>query len=122
MRKNCSKVVLEKFFEPCVLYLLFKQKTYGYELQKQLEEHCCCSVNIGNLYRSLGKLEKSGDISKSKEAGVGGPERITYSLTEKGKELLSEWITELEEQNKNIAKLITNYKKLTHVTSRSSKL
>jgi PadR family transcriptional regulator PadR len=111
MRKNCSKVIIENFFEPCVLFLLSQKESYGYEIFTALQKKCSCSVNIGNLYRGLARLQKNGYISKEKTVGTLGPDKLVYRITSEGKALLSQWISELEVQNKIIKKLITNYKK-----------
>lgn len=111
MRQNCSKVVIENFFEPCLLYLLLQKPSYGYEIKTNLDERCACQVNIGNLYRNLARLQKNGFIQKKKEGSEKGPERVIYQITTKGEMLLKEWIDGLEEQKKTINKLIINYKK-----------
>ena len=110
MRTNCSHVVLENFFEPCILFLLLEKSSYGYELTKNLKDRCGCSVNVGNLYRCLSRLVKNKDIEKKKVKSDLGPNRVMYELNPKGKILLNDWIVALEEQNKTISKLIKNYK------------
>jgi len=112
MRKYCSHVVVENFFEPCVLFLLSQKKSYGYELMQELSSKCTCRVNVANLYRGLARLEKSTMVIKKKVKGERGPSKIVYEITNQGKNLLSEWILELEEQNRAISKLINNYKKI----------
>lgn len=111
MRKYCSQVILENFFEPCILFLLMEKESYGYELSKRLKKNCSCTVNIGNLYRGLSRLVKSKNIVKKSAKSEIGPKKVVYEITPKGKELLKEWITGLEVQNKVISKLITNYKR-----------
>lgn len=110
MRKYCSQAVLENFFEPCVLYLLLKKPGYGYELSKKLKESCHCQVNIGNLYRGLSRLVKSGNISKTMVKSEIGPMKAVYTITPAGKKYLAAWIDSLSVQQKAISKLITNYK------------
>ncbi len=111
MRKNCSKVIVENFFEPCILYLLMKKPSYGYELNQQLLNNCSCNVNIANLYRCLSRLTKDGFVLKKKAKSTIGPDRIEYSITDRGLALLNEWITELHAEMKTVNKLIINYKK-----------
>ena len=111
MRKHCSRVIIENFFEPCILYLLLKGPAYGYDLNKQLLESCQCDVNIGNLYRGLSRLTHDGFITKQRVLGTKGPDRVEYAITEEGKEYLHGWISELECQKDIINSLITNYKK-----------
>ncbi len=110
MRKFCSQVVIENFFEPCILFLLLKKSSYGYELFQDLRNYCKCSVNIGNLYRGLNRLAKTGHILKTRMKSPKGPNKTVYSLSPKGKELLETWILELEKQNKIVQALIKNYR------------
>lgn len=111
MRKFCPQVVVENFFEPCVLFLLMKKPSYGYELNKMLKESCDCQVNIGNLYRGLNRLVKDKYISKKVSKSSIGPARTVYGITASGKKYLATWITGLKEQNKTISHLINNYQK-----------
>lgn len=112
MRANCSRVIVENFFEPCTLYLLLQKPSYGYELLKNLKEHCSCDVNIGNLYRSLARMQKQGYIKRESHKSTIGPKRYAYTITAQGKIYLSSWIDELEKQQKAMRNLITNYKKV----------
>lgn len=112
MRKNCSQVVLENFFEPCVLFLLSKKESYGYELIRSLNENCYCDVNAGNLYRTMKRLVGGGFVSRRKTKSDIGPDRVIYTLTETGKKYLGQWIVDLERQNKAITNLINNYRKI----------
>jgi len=111
MRKFCSHVVVENFFEPCILFLVSQKSSYGYDIKKKMSDDCLCDVNVGNLYRALARMQKSGFITKSKVKGTLGPSRIEYSITPKGKEYLASWIVSLEKQQEAISRLITNYKK-----------
>lgn len=116
MRKHCSQVVLENFFEPCLLYLLLEKPGYGYELYQKLTASCLCSINMGNMYRKLNSLAHDGYIAKSKQKGTLGPDKTVYAITTAGKKHLSVWIANLEKQSETISMLITNYKKY-HVTA-----
>lgn len=111
MRPHCSKMIIENYFEPCVLFLLLKKASYGYELKNNLDQYCSCQVNIGNLYRGLARLQKLGYVTQKKSESKVGPVRNIYELTSSGKKLLKEWIGELETGIETIQKLITNFKK-----------
>ncbi len=117
MRKNCSKLVIENFHEPCILFLLMQKPGYGYEIMENLRDRCCCSVNVGNLYRCLAAMQKNGYLIKQSAAKSGnkgqkpGPERKLYKISAKGLKLLAGWMKELEAGSKTINKLIINYKK-----------
>ena len=111
MKKVCKRVVVENFFEPCVLSLLMQKPSHGYELKSDLDKRCSCQVDIGNLYRSLAKLQKNGHVMKRKVVGEAGPAKQVYEITAQGRKLLAEWIVELKSEVKVINKLISNYKK-----------
>ncbi len=111
MRKHCSQVILENFFEPCVLFLLRKKPNYGYELNKNLKEHCRCQVNMGNLYRGLNRLVKQGYITQQNRKSDIGPDRTVYQITNQGKSYLKDWIINLKKQNQIVSQLIKNYEK-----------
>lgn len=106
-----KKAIIEKFFEPCVLYLLLRGPSHGYELRADLELKCHCYVDTGNLYRALRKLESSGYITSILDGPSKARMKRTYSVTERGKLYLGEWIEELQEQDRIITKLISHYNK-----------
>ena len=112
MRQSCPKVILENFFEPCVLFLIMQKPSYGYELKAELDRKCSCQANIGNLYRCLARLQRSGHVVQRSAEGNKGPKRLVYHLTPSGKRWLAEWMGELEAEAAKINLLITNYKKL----------
>lgn len=112
MRQYCSQVILENFFEPCVLFLLMQKESYGYELAQELNSRCSCSVNMGNLYRGLGRLQRQGHVKKRRVPSDKGPDKIMYNITPSGEKLLKEWINGLDHQMQALNLLITNYKNL----------
>jgi len=111
MRNGCSQVIVENFFEPCILFILGNGPSYGYELMEKLVARHACTVNAGNLYRCLARLHKQGAVKKQVVKGESGPNRTMYSLAPKGKELLDTWIVELTKQKDIISSLINNYQK-----------
>lgn len=113
MRKHCSLAVLENFFEPCTLLLLAQSPSYGYELQRKLTQDCHCSVNIGNLYRSLARMRLAGYIKQKKHESTLGPARMMYAITPKGKVHLAAWATALNHTHQSLSKFITNYSQIT---------
>src|SRR3989344_5894199 len=54
---------IERFVEPCILLLLSKASSHGYGLMEDLEKHCGEKVDIGNLYRTLRRMEMSGWVT-----------------------------------------------------------
>jgi len=111
MRKDFSRVILENYYEPCILYLLSVQPSYGYKLQNDLKTKLQCHVNIGNLYRCLSKLYKNHDVFKYHEKSEEGPDRVMYKITKEGEVHLQSWIENLKIEKKIINKLINRYTK-----------
>ncbi|MES1023843.1 PadR family transcriptional regulator [Gloeocapsa sp. BRSZ] len=68
----------------------------GYDIKKEIEK----SVNYfwhesyGQIYPILKRLVTEGLATKSVEEQVGKPDRYVYTLTNKGKEELRQWLTE----------------------------
>ena len=112
MRKNCSQVIVENFFEPGVLYLLLKKPSYGYEIQKALKDDCICEVNVGNLYRCLSRMQKQGYVTREGVKSTVGPTRYSYTITPEGKQYLAQWVVALRKQKTIISSFITNYQKI----------
>ncbi len=107
--KICIRV--ERFFEPCLLYLLSVQESYGYELLQKLNEDCGCRLDTGNLYRTLARFRKEGLIEEKAVSRGLGPDKKVYALTGQGRSCLAEWIAKLTEQQNIINKLIENYER-----------
>lgn len=106
---------MERLLEICLLLSLFDQKGYGYGLIEQLSDFGFTSedLNIGSLYRSLRKLEVQELVSSVWEDASHGPKRRVYTITERGKDELHNWIPILKERKSRIGQLIETYEKKT---------
>lgn len=106
---------MERFLEICLLLLLFDQEGYGYGLIEQLAlfGFTAEELNIGSLYRSLRKLEDQSLVSSVWEEASGGPKRRVYTITQRGKEELHNWIPILKERKSRIEQLIRTYEEKT---------
>ncbi|MUL35055.1 PadR family transcriptional regulator [Gloeocapsopsis dulcis] len=68
----------------------------GYDIKKEIEQ----SVNYfwhesyGQIYPILKRLVAEGLATKSVEEQAGKPDRYVYTLTERGKEELRQWLTQ----------------------------
>lgn len=91
MNAQFKKGVLEL----CVLTLLKKKDTYGYELAEQISARI--EIAEGTLYPLLRKLKSDGLCDTYISAESGGPPRKYYTLTQIGRQaetqLRSEWIS-----------------------------
>lgn len=103
---------VEKFIEPCILLLLFKNPSHGYGLMDGLEKHCGHKVDIGNLYRTLRKIERNKWISSDWQKNTRGPDKRAYHITVKGKTILHEAVTSLSKTHDLLALFLIGYKKI----------
>jgi PadR family transcriptional regulator PadR len=79
----------------CVLAVLCRGTTYGYELSQSLEAAGFGPVQGGTLYPVLLRLERSGLVTTHWQHGPSGPARKYYEISEAGRETLrtagSQW-------------------------------
>jgi DNA-binding PadR family transcriptional regulator len=82
-----------------VLALLAKEPSHGYELRGRLREALGPvgeTMNPGQIYVTLSRLEKAGLVSCEREPGLPDrPDRKVYALTAAGQQRVSEWLTEV---------------------------
>ncbi len=84
--------MLKGVLEGCVLEVIHRKPTYGYDITQQLRKLGFEDVVEGTVYTILVRLEKNGLVSIQKQPSEVGPPRKFYSLTELGqKELLTFW-------------------------------
>ncbi len=87
-----SSQILKGILEGCLLSIIFKGETYGYEMMEKLNLYGFTMVSEGSIYPLLLRMKKEGLVTTSqKELPSGGPKRKYYSLTVKGKEELEKF-------------------------------
>jgi len=69
--------------ELCVLSLLSRRDSYGYDVSEALSKHI--DISDGTVYPILRKLKNDGLVTTYLVEESGGPPRKYYSLTELGK-------------------------------------
>src|SRR3954451_20044301 len=80
-----------------LLALLAKEPAHGYELKQALETtfgSAYPSPNIGQIYVTLGRLEKDGFVRVVDVEQTDRPNKKVYYLTAKGREALTVWVDE----------------------------
>jgi DNA-binding PadR family transcriptional regulator len=77
-----------------ILGLLHYQDMHGYRIKGHIERNFghMWSINYGQIYPNLKKMEEDGLLTKQEIAGTGTPARKLYSITEAGKEAFAEWL------------------------------
>jgi len=78
--------MLKGVLEGCVLEIIGRGETYGYEITQQLRKLGFEDVVEGTVYTILIRLEKNGLVSTEKKPSDMGPPRKFYTLTKTGHE------------------------------------
>jgi DNA-binding PadR family transcriptional regulator len=78
--------------------LLARRPQHGYELKQAYDAALpqAKPLAFGQVYATLGRLERDGLVEPSGSDQAGGPERTTFALTAKGRTGLTEWLDEVE--------------------------
>lgn len=80
--------ILKGVLEGCVLEIISRGETYGYEITSSLRKLGFEDVVEGTVYTILLRLEKGGLVATEKRPSVAGPPRKFYTLTDAGNEEL----------------------------------
>ena len=99
--------MLKGVLEGCVLEIISRGETYGYEITRRLNALGFSDVVDGTVYTILVRLEKNGLVDINKQPSDIGPPRKFFTLNDTGRaELRKFWekwefvaskITELKE-------------------------
>jgi len=80
--------MLKGVLEGCVLEIISRNETYGYEITRQLNALGFKDVVEGTVYTILIRLEKNKLVEVSKKPSDMGPPRKFFALNEAGSEEL----------------------------------
>lgn len=80
--------MLKGVLEGCVLEIISRGQTYGYEITQRLRALGLTDIVEGTVYTILLRLEKNGLVSIDKKPSTQGPPRKFYTLTKMGHEEL----------------------------------
>lgn len=80
--------MLKGVLEGCVLEIVSRKATYGYEITRQLNAFGFSDVVEGTVYTILIRLEKNKLVDIVKKPSDMGPPRKFYSLNAEGREEL----------------------------------
>lgn len=90
---NDNSQILKGILEGCILSIIFKEETYGYELLTKLKKSGFENIVEGTLYPLLLRLEKNELIIAEKKKSPTGINRKYYRLSEAGIIELNNFIT-----------------------------
>ncbi|MGD6893789.1 PadR family transcriptional regulator [Bacillus infantis] len=87
--------IVKGSLEICVLSILYKKRSYGYEIMKELERFNIKLKGVGSIYPILTRIKEKKLVNVSKEYGDDERPRIYYELNDIGvqflKQELNEW-------------------------------
>ncbi|GGQ71081.1 PadR family transcriptional regulator [Couchioplanes caeruleus subsp. azureus] len=78
--------------------LLAAGPRHGYELKRAHDERLprAKPIAFGQVYATLGRLERDGLVEPRGQDRDGGPDRTSYALTGSGHARLTEWLSTVE--------------------------
>ncbi|MFP7478411.1 PadR family transcriptional regulator [Terribacillus saccharophilus] len=100
--------LLKGHLEMCVLSILKKQKSYGYEIMKELEKYDLKLKGVSSIYPILTKLKEQQWVDVSSQITESGKARIYYTINPQGEKYLEMIIKDWQELQNNIRDLLTN--------------
>ncbi len=98
--------LIKGHLEMCVLSILSKKKSYGYEIMKELEVYNLKLKGVGSIYPILTKLKNQEWVNTYQEVTDSGKVRIYYEINENGKIRLEKKINEWLELQSDIQILL----------------
>jgi len=81
---STSTQMLKGVLEGCLLAIIARGETYGYEMIEKLEQFGFHMVSEGSIYPVLIRMQKENLVSTVMKASPAGPKRKYYSITEAG--------------------------------------
>ena len=88
MLENLTEM-LKGVLEGCVLEIISRKETYGYEITRRLNDLGFADVVEGTVYTILVRLEKNGLVDTEKKPSDMGPPRKFFVLNDAGRGELS---------------------------------
>lgn len=83
--------LLKGILEGCLLSIIQKEPTYGYEIAIKLKNFGLVDISEGSIYPLLLRLQKERLIYGQIEKSPNGPDRKYYYLTEEGRFALEDF-------------------------------
>jgi len=97
-----SSQMLKGTLEGCILKVISRKETYGYEISESLKEYGFADISEGTIYPLLLRLEKNGYIRADYRESPVGPRRKYFSITAAGGRELESFVYSWEELKKAV--------------------
>jgi DNA-binding PadR family transcriptional regulator len=85
----------DMYLEILILRHLAAEPAHGYELKRKVSATTAISLHNNTLYPALRRFEEAGAVRKTAELQEGRPPKHVYELTDVGRELLHDMVSEL---------------------------
>ena len=96
IRKASQRYQL-RVVQEVLLALLAKERSHGYQLRARLQlalGPLADALNAGQVYVTLGRLEKAGLVTSERVGQADRPDRKVYELTSEGRARVTEWLAD----------------------------
>jgi len=100
-----------RFVEACLLLLLYRDQTHGYDLMEGLKEFGFAEnpVDSSVVYRTLRAMEEAGLVTSTWDTTGTGPPRRVYRITAEGDRYLARWVADLRETDRVLHSFLKAY-------------
>lgn len=105
-----SSQMLKGILDGCLLGIINKGETYGYEMIEKLEIYGFRMVSEGSIYPVLMRLQKDGFVQSVMKESPSGPKRKYYTLTAAGKEEYKQFKERWENLSHSVDRLVKEEK------------
>lgn len=111
---GCPGFKIERFLQPCLLLLLARGSSHGYELLEEIRKTWFQNetLDVGLVYRSLRRMEEEGLVRSEWIVGNSGPAKRVYCVTEKGHSALRSWVGHIRSQLERFEIFLRKYEEL----------
>jgi PadR family transcriptional regulator, regulatory protein PadR len=89
--------MLKGILDGCILKVISKKETYGYEISQQLKKYRFSNISEGTIYPILLRLEKNGLITAQYRESSLGPKRKYFSVSSAGRTELDAFFSNWKE-------------------------
>lgn len=98
--------MLKGILDGCLLAIIEGEECYGYEMASRLNDYGFHHISEGTIYPLLLRMQKEELVTSVRKKSIAGPRRKYYSLTEKGKESLNDFIERWHHLNQSVNSVI----------------
>ncbi|MDE5415625.1 PadR family transcriptional regulator [Alkalihalobacterium chitinilyticum] len=102
--------MLKGILEGCLLQVISKGETYGYEMIEKLESYGFTMVSEGSIYPLLLRMKKDNLVATSLKASPSGPKRKYYTLTPEGHQELEKFKIRWKDLSSSVTNLLNENK------------